>query len=160
MFAPLRRRHNRSRSTQENVMVALDHLILPVGEAARSIQFYVSVLGFAHEGRYGPFDIVRVNPALTLDLLVVEQSPQPAHLAFAMPRSEFDAIAAVLAARGLPCGPSPHHPEGGAVGMQFGAQGMASSLYFADPDGHRLEIRSYQASTHPRRGSEPCTPGK
>jgi catechol 2,3-dioxygenase-like lactoylglutathione lyase family enzyme len=46
----------------------LDHMILPVNDRARSIEFYTRILGFAYEGEREPFSVIRVNDELTLQL--------------------------------------------------------------------------------------------
>ncbi|AJW43504.1 MULTISPECIES: VOC family protein [Ralstonia] len=123
-------------------MIVLDHTILRVRDTARSVAFYTQVLGFAHEGRMGPFDVVRVNDDLTLDLRQVD-TLEVEHLAFSLDRASFDAIHARLIERGIVYGGSPFDRRNGQVGQSHGARGMATAIYFDDPDGHALEIRVY-----------------
>ena len=85
----------------------LDHLILPVGDREKSVEFYTRILGLTYEGENDPFSMIRVSPDLVL---------QPApfgtkggeHLAFSMMlnnypdaglvrRDSIDAIAILLA---------------------------------------------------------------
>jgi catechol-2,3-dioxygenase len=120
-------------------MIALDHLILRTRRAAESAEFYARVLGFEHEGRRGPFETVRVNDGLVLDLLEGDVR-EPAHLAFRLERSEFEAIHRRLVDRDIPFGGGPFDRDG-AIGRTLGARGMADALYFHDPDGHNIEIR-------------------
>lgn len=121
----------------------LDHLIVACREPTESAAFYRRVLGFAHEGRAGPFDIVRVGPALTLDL--IRQPPHDRmHLAFRMNRSEFDRVYRFLCDSGMAFGGGPFDRSRHGPGQTFGAQGMAESLYFDDPDGHNIEVRCYE----------------
>ncbi|CAJ0744314.1 hypothetical protein R16034_04334 [Ralstonia edaphis] len=127
-------------------MIVLDHTILRVRNAARAVDFYTQVLGFAHEGQMGPFDVVRVNDTFTLDLREVDEL-QSEHLAFSMDRALFDTIHARLVERGIAYGGSPFDRRSGQVGQSFGARGMAASIYFDDPDGHALEIRAYPDPT-------------
>ena len=44
--------------------VQLDHMILPVNDRDRSIEFYTQILGFAYEGAREPFSVIRVNAQL------------------------------------------------------------------------------------------------
>jgi len=57
-----------STSYRAAMAMQLDHMILKVNDATTSVDFYTRVLGFTHEGRQGPFSIVRVNDELTLQL--------------------------------------------------------------------------------------------
>lgn len=121
----------------------LDHLIVPTRDPAESAAFYGRVLGFAHEGRAGPFEILRVGPALTLDL--IRQTPHDRmHLAFSLPRGEFDRVYRFLCDSGMAFGGGPFDRSRHGSGQTFGAQGMAESLYFDDPDGHNIEVRCYE----------------
>jgi len=123
-------------------MIVLDHTILRVRDLARSVAFYSQVFGFAHEGRLGPFDILRVSESFTLDLRQADELHSE-HFAFSLDRASFDAIHARLVARGIPYGGSPFDRRNGMVGHSFGARGIAEAIYFDDPDGHALEIRVY-----------------
>lgn len=125
-------------------MATLDHVIVRVRNLADSVTFYKSILGFAHDGYIAPFEVIRVNDGLTLDLM--EQAPQdPMHLAFALPAASFDEVTQRLVASNIPYGSSPYSRESRGPGMALGARGMAKAIYFSDPDGHNLEIRLYAA---------------
>ena len=127
-------------------MSALDHIIVPASDPHVSAVFYRRVLGFAHEGRAGPFEIVRVNPTLTLDLM--RQKPQDRmHLAFQLTRAEFDKVYRFLCDSGMAFGGGPFDRSRHGPGQTFGAQGMAESVYFDDPDGHNIEVRCYEPRT-------------
>ena len=123
----------------------LDHLILHVKDAAESITFYREIMGFSHDGPEPPFEMIRVNDRLVI-LLAAFGVPDiaPQHYAFALDRESFETIFARLKDRGLPYGDAFD-----AVGnmadprMERGGRGNAPSLYFNDPSGHLLEIRTY-----------------
>jgi catechol 2,3-dioxygenase-like lactoylglutathione lyase family enzyme len=123
-------------------MIVLDHTILRVRDVTRSVAFYAQVLGFVHEGRLGPFDVMRVNDTFTLDLRQSD-ALHSEHLAFSLDRALFDAIHARIVERGIAFGGSPFDRRNGMVGHSVGARGMAQAIYFDDPDGHALEIRVY-----------------
>lgn len=125
-------------------MILLDHTVLRVRNQRASIRFYEQVLGFPHEGRAEPFEVMRVNDGLTLDLM--EETPTDViHLAFALSGKAFANTGQRLESMGVPYGDSPHSRKGGPPGCWFGARGLADTLYFNDPDGHILEIRYYSA---------------
>jgi glyoxylase I family protein len=126
-------------------MTSLDHLIVPARDPEASAAFYQRVLGFTREARVGPFEVVRVNPTLTLDLL--RQAPRDrAHLAFQLTREEFDEAYRRLRDADIDYGGGPFDRSRHGPGRTQGAQGMAESLYFDDPDGHNIEIRCYAAA--------------
>ncbi len=124
-------------------MVTLDHIILRVRDPAASARFYQDVLGFLLDGNAGPFELVRVNESLTLDLM--REPPQDLmHLAFCLDRASFDAVHTRLCERSIAFGSTPFGRSGGPLSKSLGARGMADAWYFYDPDGHNLEVRSYE----------------
>jgi glyoxylase I family protein len=123
-------------------MVTLDHIILRVRDPVASAHFYQEVLGFRHEGREGPFELVRVNESFTLDLMG-ETPRDPVHLAFCLDRASFEAVHRHLGERSIAFGSTPFDRKGGPLAKSQGARGMADAWYFYDPDGHNLEVRSY-----------------
>ena len=122
-------------------MIALDHYILHVDDVEASVAFYTRVLGLAHEGPRGPFQVLRVTPDFVLQL-APWGAKLPEHLAFALDPASFDAVFARLRAEGIPYGDS-FHDVGNqkGPGIEAGARGDEPSLYFNDPNGHLLEIR-------------------
>jgi catechol 2,3-dioxygenase-like lactoylglutathione lyase family enzyme len=122
----------------------LDHLILPVNDLAASLAFYTTVLGLVHEGDRGPFAIVRVTPSLTLQL-AAWGTAGGTHLAFAMPRAEFDAAFARIRTAAIPYGDA-FHAVGNMQGPgdEDGARGAGKALYVMDPNRHLIEIRHYE----------------
>lgn len=125
-------------------MVRLDHLILRVRDVPASVRFYRTMLGFSHEGRHGPFEVMRIGADSVIDLLEAEPR-DPAHLAFRMDRARFRQTRERLRAAGIAFGGDPFSRDG-RVWPQFGARGWADALYFHDPDHHNLEIRTDDAA--------------
>ena len=121
--------------------IALDHLILAVNDASASVAFYVRVLGLAHEGTRGPFEVLRVTPDFVLQL-APWGTKGGEHLAFALDAASFDAAFARIRSDGIPYGDS-FHDVGNmkGPGVEGGARGDEPSLYFFDPNKHLLEIR-------------------
>jgi catechol 2,3-dioxygenase-like lactoylglutathione lyase family enzyme len=121
--------------------VALDHVILPVMDAERSVRFYYRTLGF----RYEPIALVRVSPTTVLQL--IQRAPETSHhLAFSMSRPEFEQVLARLKADGVPFGDD-FNTVGtmSGPGKAHGSQKNGDSVYFCDPDNHMLEIICYDA---------------
>ena len=121
----------------------LDHLILRVNDLNASVDFYTRILGLAHEGQQGPFEVVRVSADFTIQL-APWGTEGGEHLAFALAAAQFDAVFERLRRAAIPYGDSFH--EVGNMkgpGEEAGARGMAKSIYFVDPNQHLLEIRCY-----------------
>jgi len=121
----------------------LDHLILSVNDLDASVRFFTDVLGLGYEGTSDPFTVIRVGPGLTLQLAPWGTTGGQ-HLAFAMPRAEFDAAFSRIRAAGVPYGDSFHDVGNmSGPGREDGARGLAASLYVFDPNQHLIEIRHY-----------------
>ncbi|HEY6805644.1 MAG TPA: VOC family protein [Pyrinomonadaceae bacterium] len=125
-------------------MTQIDHLILNINDVQSSIDFYVNVLGFKHEGEDGPFSIIRVNETFTLQLAPWGTKGNE-HYAFALSRSDFDRVFNILKERGIPYGDS-FHSVGNNVGpgSEIGAKGFGPTVYLNDPNNHLIEIRTYE----------------
>jgi catechol 2,3-dioxygenase-like lactoylglutathione lyase family enzyme len=124
--------------------IQLDHMILPVADIGASIEFYTNVLACTYEGEREPFSVIRVTPDLTLQL-APWGTDGGIHLAFAMPRVEFDAAFDRVKAAGIPYGDS-FHAVGNMQppGEEPGSRGAGKALYFFDPNRHLIEIRHYE----------------
>lgn len=125
--------------------IQLDHLILAVNDIEKSIQFYTSVLGLTHEGNDGTFAMIRVTPDFMI-LMAPWGTKGGEHLAFAMPRPEFETIFRRVREAGIEYGD--RFDSVGNMkdpGEERGARGMGKSLYFFDPSRHLIEIRCYDA---------------
>ena len=122
----------------------LDHVALTVRDIARSVAWYQDVLGLErrYEEVWGDFPAVVGAGTTALALFptsVAEPAPPPGrevlsvrHIAFRVDRATFDRARGHLEARGITA--------------TFEDHSAAHSLYFADPDGHRLEITTYDVS--------------
>ena len=124
--------------------VQLDHLILPVNDRQASIDFYTDIIGLTYEGESEPFSVVRVTPALTLQLAPFGTSGGE-HLAFAMSAAEFDAAFQRIKDAGVSYGD--HFDSVGNMkgpGDEDGAQGPGKAVYLFDPSEHLVEIRHYE----------------
>jgi catechol 2,3-dioxygenase-like lactoylglutathione lyase family enzyme len=124
--------------------IALDHMIFSVGERARSLAFYTSILGLQHDGEDGPFAVLRVSPHFVL-LLAESEAAGGQHVAFALSKAGFDAAFERLRTAGVPFGDR-FDTVGNLQGPadESGARGVGKALYFFDPDRHLIEIRHYE----------------
>jgi catechol 2,3-dioxygenase-like lactoylglutathione lyase family enzyme len=127
---------------------SLDHVVLNVADAERSLAFYAGILGLRSErteefrsGRV-PFPSVRIDAGTIVDFL------DPAHRAATPPNRNLNHIALALAndpadiaeflkQRGIPIVRE--------MSGNFGAQGdTAHSFHVFDPDGNLLELQAYE----------------
>ena len=125
----------------------LDHLILPVNDCAKSIEFYTRILGFAYEGeREGtPFSVIRVTPDFMLQLAPFGTKGGE-HLAFSMSRAELERVFEKVRNSGIEYGDS-FDTVGNmrGPGDSGGARGNWKSVYFFDPSRHLIEIGCYDS---------------
>lgn len=125
-------------------MMQLDHLILPVNDRERSVEFYRDVLGLVYEGERAPFSTLRVTADLVLQLAPWGTKGGD-HLAFATSRAEFDRILQRIRAAGIEYGDA-FESVGNmrAPGKSDGARGIGSAVYLFDPSRNLIEIRHYE----------------
>ena len=121
----------------------LDHTIVPVRDREEAVEFYSRIFSFENLGEVGPFLAVRVNEGFTLDFRDSDDF-RSIHYAFAMQPEEFETAFTNIREAGIPYGDSPYDQENmKGPGMSMGAKGMGEAVYFKDPNGHVLEIKTY-----------------
>jgi catechol 2,3-dioxygenase-like lactoylglutathione lyase family enzyme len=121
---------------------SIDHVALAVRDVRRSASWYQEVLGLErlYEEAWGDFPAVVGTGGTAIALFPVE-GDQPKqrpgrdtlamrHLAFRVDAANFARARQGLEARG--------------IALTFQDHGIARSIYFRDPDGHELEITSYE----------------
>jgi catechol 2,3-dioxygenase-like lactoylglutathione lyase family enzyme len=115
--------------------LTLNHTIVPSRDKEQSAQFFARIFGVKYSGPVGHFAQVRVNDELAFDYDNREQF-ESHHYAFVVSDDEFDTIFGRLNAESVVYGSGPNSSRDGAINHRRGGRG----LYFADPDGHLLEI--------------------
>ena len=118
----------------------LDHVALTVTDLERSSAFYERVLGLerAYEEWHEPVFLLASGTGLALFRSDSKPDTQPGaapaarllHIAFRVDREVFDGARESL---------GEHDIE-----ARFADHGACHSLYFADPDGHELELTCYE----------------
>jgi catechol 2,3-dioxygenase-like lactoylglutathione lyase family enzyme len=125
---------------------AIDHVVLRVGDLARSLAFYCGVLGCREERRIDALGLVQLRAGASLIDLVDVASPLGAvggppagpqgrnmdHFALQLAHFDEKLLRDHLARAGV---------EAGDVGQRYGAQGTGPSLYIRDPDGNVVELK-------------------
>ena len=120
----------------------IDHVAMGVRDIERSANWYVDVLGFErlHEGMWNgvPTFIGKGNTGIALfpasstakSRLSTHRDIRMLHLAFRANRENFLAAQRELEKRGIK--------------FEFEDHEISHSIYFRDPDGHQLEITTYE----------------
>jgi catechol 2,3-dioxygenase-like lactoylglutathione lyase family enzyme len=116
--------------------VQLNHTIIPARDKHLSSTFLAEVLGLPAPTAYGPFMEVAVANDVTLDFQDSGDDLKPGHWAFLVGEAEFDEIFARIVAQGVAHWADPGQRRPDEINHDDGGRGV----YFADPDGHLLEI--------------------
>jgi catechol 2,3-dioxygenase-like lactoylglutathione lyase family enzyme len=120
------------------VAITLNHTIVWCRDQQASAGFLTDLFGLPQPVHWGPFEIVEVANAVSLDYHEVEGDVEIAsqHYAFLVTEDEFDAIFGRIIERALEHWADPAKRDAGAINHDDGGRGV----YFEDPDGHLLEI--------------------
>jgi len=117
--------------------VQLNHTIATATDPAASAELLSEVLGLGTPRRYGPFHEVQLANGASIDFLDAGGHPvHGIHYAFLVTEDEFDQIFGRIQERGFDYYADPHQQQPGEVNHGDGGRGV----YWADPDGHWLEI--------------------
>lgn len=115
--------------------VRLNHTIVAARDAEASAAFLAEILGLPPPRRLGHFAVVQVGDT-SLDFADARGDITSQHYAFLVSEAEFDEIFGRIRERALPYWADPHRRLRGEINTWDDGRGM----YFADPDGHLLEI--------------------
>lgn len=116
--------------------IELNHTIVHASDQERTAAFLADILGTGPVARVSHFSIVRLDNGVSLDVMTTDRPVRPQHYAFLVDEARFEQILGRIRERGLTYWADPGHARPGEVNRLFGGRG----LYWADPDGHNLEI--------------------
>lgn len=120
----------------------IDHVALAVTDVVRSAAWYCDLLGLERrfEQEWGNFPaMVGAGDTMIALFPVTADAPEPRpgpnvpamrHLAFRVDATGFEEARAELRRREIP--------------FEYQDHGASHSIYFRDPDGHELEITTYE----------------
>ena len=113
------------------MLTGLNHLTLSAADLDRSFRFYVELLGAVPRARWASGAYLEIGSLWLCLHWQPQRCPEPAsndytHYAFGIAAEQFATMAARLQAAAVTIW-QPNRSEG-------------DSLYFLDPDGHRLEL--------------------
>ena len=121
---------------------ALDHVALSVRDIERSAQWYIDVLGFRrrYEDKWNGIPVFVGNGVAAIALFpaaeeigsasVDRAAVRTLHFAFRTDRENFLRAQEQLKKR--------------AIAFEFEDHEISHSIYFRDPDGHKIEITTYE----------------
>lgn len=116
--------------------VQLNHTIVHARDSATSAAFLAGILGLTPPTRFGPFMAVALDNGVTLDYADAPGEIASQHYAFLIDERGFDEAFGRIRDRGLAFWADPHRSRPGQINTNDGGRGV----YFADPDGHLLEL--------------------
>ena len=124
--------------------VKLNHTIVYARDKSVSATFLAEILGLPAPAPFGHFLAVQLDNEITMDFVDAGRDFSPTHYAFLVSEKEFDEIFGRIKERGIPFWADPYHQRANEINTNDGGRGA----YFADPDGHNLEIitRPYGAA--------------
>lgn len=117
-----------------------DHVAIAVRDVERSVAWYTDVLGLERrfEDEWGsyPAAVCAGDACLAIFPVEGEGKPPPGHdtitmrhFAFRVDRANFERAQETFRERG--------------IDFSFSDHGVSHSVYISDPDGHRIEITTY-----------------
>ena len=115
--------------------VELNHTIVWVKDKRASAQYLADVLGLEVGPPWGPFVPIRLSNGVTLDFAESDNA-RPQHYAFLVSDAEFDAGLARLKQKGVTIHANHDGSGAGEINRLYGGRGF----YFADPNGHFMEL--------------------
>ena len=116
--------------------IDLNHTIVHVRDHAAAATEVAEVLGLPAPTTYGPFAVLELANAASLDFMEDPGDFPGQHYAFLVEEAEFDQIHQRLRDRGKQWWADPHRRRPGEINTNDGGRG----LYWEGPDGHWLEI--------------------
>ena len=121
---------------------ALDHVALSARDVARAAKWYGEILGFKrlHEDKWNGIPVFVGNGDVAIALFPAAEeigstsadraAVRTLHFAFRTDRENFSRAQDELKKRAIP--------------FEFQDHEISHSIYFHDPDGHKIEITTYQ----------------
>ena len=117
--------------------VELNHMIVGADDAEATARWWADVLGLDAPIHWGPFWQVSTANGVNIDFDIGDDAPvQGRHYAFLLSDDEFDEVFGRIVERGVVHYADPAGKRKGEINHNDGGRGT----YFADPNGHWLEI--------------------
>lgn len=109
------------------MILGLNHITIAVSDLARSLEFYIDVLGFKGHVKWQHGAYLSVGDLwFCLSVDTPSTRTDYSHIAFDIAKADFDNFKARIAEHNIP--------------LWKNNKSEGDSLYFLDPDGHQLEV--------------------
>ena len=116
--------------------VELNHTIVACRNKQRSAEFLTGILGLPPATRFGRFLVVSTDNGVSLDFADTDGDIATQHYAFLISEDKFDEAFGRITEGGTAHWADPGRTRPGEINRNDGGRGV----YFADPDGHLMEI--------------------
>lgn len=117
-------------------MAGLNHTIVWCSDQQRSAEFLTGILGLPPARKFFHFLVVDLSNGVSLDYYQKDGPVSQQHYAFLVSDEEFDEAFERIQSGGMEYWADPARSQPGQINNLFGGRGV----YFADPDGHMLEL--------------------
>lgn len=114
----------------------LNHTIVWSADPERSSRFLSEMLALPAPVRLYHFHVVELANGVSLDFARTDEPVRSQHYAFLLSESEFDGVFARIRDKRIEHWADPMRRARGQINRNDGGRGV----YFADPDGHLLEV--------------------
>ncbi len=116
--------------------IELNHTIVHVRDRWTAAREVAAVLGLPEPSAYGPFEVLELTNAASLDFMDTAGEIHGQHYAFLVGDDEFDGVLGRLREAGRQWWADPIKKHPGEINREDGGRG----LYWQGPDGHWLEV--------------------
>jgi catechol 2,3-dioxygenase-like lactoylglutathione lyase family enzyme len=120
------------------VGVQFNHTIIWCTDQRQSAAFLTGILGRPAAGHRSHFLVMPVDNGVLLDFAEADGEISPQHYAFLVGDEEFDAAYGRIREQSVAHWADPYQTQSGTVNRYGGGRGV----YFEDPDGHLIELRT------------------
>jgi hypothetical protein len=114
----------------------LNHTIVYSTDRGKSARLLAEILGLPAPIQFGSFEVVELDNGVSLDFATTDAPIRSQHYAFLISEVDFDAVFGRIREHGLQYWADPRRHRPGEINHNDGGRGV----YFADPDGHYLEV--------------------
>jgi hypothetical protein len=128
-------RHNHDRK-ESSVIIEFNHTIIWAYDKAISAQFLADILDVPIGPLSGPFLPIRLSNGVTLDYADTADPVAAQHYAFLITEGTFDAAFIRIQQSGTAYWADPFRKQPQQINHTNGGRGV----YFADPNGHSMEL--------------------
>lgn len=114
----------------------LNHTIVWSSNQTKSAHLLTTILALPAPIKFGHFDVVKLDNETALDFAYMKKPIHSQHYAFLIDEADFEAVLGRVQERCISFWADPMRRRPGEINYENGGRG----IYFADLDGHLLEV--------------------